>query len=143
MPPMVLFICIAGALLVDCALPLRELITPPHSYLGIVLMLAGISLALWTDSIFKKRGFPIKPHDTPAGIEREGPFCMSRHPMYLGMAFIILGIAVLLGSLTAFLFPVIFIVVMDRVFIPLEELNLEREFGADYRAYKKGVRRWV
>jgi len=32
---------------------------------------------------------------------------------------------------------------MERLFIPLEEANLERAFGEEYRAYKKRVRRWI
>ncbi|MDT8358437.1 MAG: methyltransferase [Methanomicrobiaceae archaeon] len=50
-----------------------------------------------------------------------GPFAVSRHPMYLGMAAILLDAAVLSGKAFAFLFPVAFIILMDRIFIPMEE----------------------
>ena len=72
-----------------------------------------------------------------------GPFKLSRHPMYLGMMSILLGVAIFLGSLITFSFPIIFIMIMEKRFIPLEEKNLEKKFGNQYVDYKKRVRRWI
>lgn len=72
-----------------------------------------------------------------------GPFKLSRYPMYLGMMSILLGIAIFLGSLVTFAFPIIFIMIMEKIFIPLEEENLEKKFGNQYIDYKKRVRRWI
>jgi len=63
--------------------------------------------------------------------------------MYLGMMSILLGVAIFLGSLIAFAFPIIFVMIMERRFIPLEEKNLEKKFGNQYIDYKKRVRRWI
>ena len=103
----------------------------------------GVVLNIWTDAIFKKRDTTVKPHEIPTALEISGPFQMSRHPMYLGMVAILLGVAVLLGSLVTLFFPVIFIVLMEMFFIPLEEQNLEKTFGKKYLDYKKKVRRWI
>ena len=73
------------------------------------------------------------------------PVIVFLHPplTYLGMAAILLGTAVILGSLTAFLFPLIFIMLMEIQFIPLEENNCKSVFGEDYEDYRRNVRRWI
>jgi len=63
--------------------------------------------------------------------------------MYLGMASILLGIAIFFGTLTAFIFPLIFIIYIERFIIPIEEKNLEKRFGKKYVEYKKKVRHWI
>jgi protein-S-isoprenylcysteine O-methyltransferase Ste14 len=63
--------------------------------------------------------------------------------MYLGMTAVLLGTAVLQGCVTGFVFPVIFIIAMERIFIHVEEENLGKAFGQRYLDYKKKVRRWI
>jgi len=63
--------------------------------------------------------------------------------MYLGMTSVLLGVALLHGSLIGFLCPILFIIIMEKVFIPTEEKNLDNAFGQHYLDYKKKVRRWI
>ena len=63
--------------------------------------------------------------------------------MYLGMNLILWGISILLGSLITFIFPIVFIILIKRLFIEFEENNLEKRFGKRYIDYKKKVRRWI
>ena len=72
-----------------------------------------------------------------------GPFSFSRHPMYLGMVLVLVGLALFLGSAVTLMFPVIFAVLMEAVFIPAEEENMERAFGKRYDEYRKNVRKWI
>ena len=103
----------------------------------------GIILNIWSDLLFKKKKTTVKPHKTPSLLVISGPFRISRHPMYLGMVAILLGTAILHGTLITFLFPIIFIILMEIVFISTEEKNLEKAFGEKYLNYKKKVRRWI
>ena len=116
---------------------------PPYAYLGLLPIVFGIVLNLWTDSLFKKSRTTVKPQEMPSKLIVAGPFRISRHPMYLGMAAILLGEAAFLGSLVTFAFPLIFAVLMEALFISKEEENLERAFGEDYLDYKRSVRRWI
>ncbi|MDD5173200.1 MAG: methyltransferase, partial [Patescibacteria group bacterium] len=68
---------------------------------------------IWTDNIFKKGKTTVKPHEKPSTLIVSGPFRLSRHPMYLGMAAILFGVSILLGSLTLFIFPIIFGILMQ------------------------------
>jgi len=63
--------------------------------------------------------------------------------MYLGMIFILLGIAIILDSIITFIFPIIFILLMEILFIPFEENNLKKIYKQDYIKYKKRIRRWI
>jgi protein-S-isoprenylcysteine O-methyltransferase Ste14 len=56
---------------------------------------------------------------------------------------ILAGIAILMGSLVMFAFPAVFFVIIETVFIPVEEKNLERIFGKEYDDYQNKVRRWL
>ncbi|KQC13459.1 MAG: hypothetical protein APR56_05265 [Methanosaeta sp. SDB] len=125
------------------AYPGSQLVEPPHAYLGFLLIGFGAILNLWTDSLFKKGRTTVKPQEMPSKLVVSGPFRISRHPMYLGMAAILLGEAVFLGSLTTFAFPPIFAVLMEVLFISKEEENLEKAFGKEYLDYKRRVRRWI
>jgi protein-S-isoprenylcysteine O-methyltransferase Ste14 len=124
-------------------MPGRQVVEPPYVYLGLPLIAFGAALNLWADSLFKKGKTTVKPQVMPSKLVVSGPFRISRHPMYLGMASILLGEAVFLGSLTTFVFPLIFAILMEALFISTEEENLEKAFGKEYRDYKSKVRRWI
>jgi protein-S-isoprenylcysteine O-methyltransferase Ste14 len=143
LPPTVFYTLLILSIASHFAVPTLMLIRPPFSFLGVPLILFGAGLNIWADSLFKKRNTPVKPMEMPVTFVTDGPFRISRHPMYLGMAAILLGVAIVLGSILPFAFPILFVALMERLFIPLEEANLERAFGDDYRAYKQRVRRWI
>ena len=63
--------------------------------------------------------------------------------MYLGMVMILLGIALLFGTLTPFIMIPIFVWLIQTIFIKNEEIVMEKTFGNEYREYKERVRRWL
>ena len=107
------------------------------------ILVFGCVINVITDNLFKHRKTTVKPYEKPTSFITSGPFKISRHPMYLGMLLILLGVAVLLGSLLTFIPCLAFIILMELIFISLEEKNLEKEFGNKYLEYKKKVRRWI
>ncbi|HPJ29941.1 MAG TPA: isoprenylcysteine carboxylmethyltransferase family protein [Methanothrix sp.] len=134
-----LFLSLASHLL----FPAPMVTEPPFALLGLLPIVFGVALNLWTDSLFKKSKTTVKPQEIPTSLLISGPFRISRHPMYLGMASILLGEAIFLGSLLTFAFPLIFAILMEALFISKEEENLERAFGEEYLDYKRDVRRWI
>jgi protein-S-isoprenylcysteine O-methyltransferase Ste14 len=63
--------------------------------------------------------------------------------MYLGLAVVYLGIAVVGQSVWALiLLPIVLSIIQRRAIEP-EEAFLERRFGADHVGYKEKVRRWI
>jgi protein-S-isoprenylcysteine O-methyltransferase Ste14 len=63
--------------------------------------------------------------------------------MYLGGVVLGFGLATLLGSLVSFVFPTIFFLLLQFVFIPQEEAQLKAMFGKEYLDYMKCVRKWI
>jgi len=143
MPPTVFLIFLLAQIGVHFVVPVMKVVTAPYRYLGIIPILFGIVLNIWADALFKKKATTVKPYEDPSKLEFSGPFRISRHPMYLGMAAILFGTAVALGSLTAFVVPMIYVIITDFIFIRFEEKNLERIFDSEYLKYKRKVRRWI
>ena len=123
--------------------PIRRIIIQPYNYLGIILILFGLVIDVWAWVLFRRKKTTLNPYKIPSRLETKSIFKISRNPMYLGMDIILLGVSVLLGSLITFIFPIIFIILIEKLFINLEEKNLERKFGKEYLDYKKEVRRWI
>jgi hypothetical protein len=55
------------------------------------LIVAGLSLIVWAAVWFWRRKTTIEPHHDPQALIVEGPFRVSRNPIYLGLLIILLG----------------------------------------------------
>lgn len=142
LPPTYLLLSILIMLALHFLLPVRKIIPSPYRYLGIVPMIIGILLNIWSDQIFKKVKTTVKPFEQSSRLVAQGPYRFSRHPMYLGMILILAGLAALLGTITpVIIVPAFFWVSMK--FINIEEKAMKETFGDAYLEYKKRVRRWI
>lgn len=141
MPPTYFFLTLIASVALHFAYPTERVLKFPN--IGYGLFLFGVVLNLWTDKLFKDGGTTTKPFEDPSLLITSGPFRISRHPMYLGMASILMGVAFILGTIASFVLPFLFVVAMEILFILYEESDLERIFGDDYLDYRRRVRRWV
>lgn len=123
-------------------LPIRILL-PPITYIGTIPIVLGIMIDIWGIIAFAKAGTPIKPFTESKQLVTQGLYKFTRNPMYLGMVFILVGSAVLMGSITPILLVPLFIWIIQRNFIRHEEKMLEDIFGDKYIVYKNKVRRWI
>ncbi|WP_051191612.1 methyltransferase family protein [Microbacterium luticocti] len=73
----------------------------------------------------------------------DGPFAVSRNPVYLALAGLLLAHALWRRSVLAVLPAAGFLAVMDRVQVPREEAALRRRFGRRYDRYRAAVPRWI
>jgi len=143
LPPAYFQICLIFEIISHFLFPVAKIISKPLNYFGILMIFFGLGLNIWADSLFKKRKTTVKPFEKPSVLVTDGPFLISRHPMYLGFVLILLGLAIFLGSLTSFVSPIIMLFILSRLFIPEEEESLEQSFGKKYRKYKNRVRCWL
>jgi len=95
--------------------------------------------------LFKKKEttiLPFTPEETTA-LVTDGVYSVTRNPMYLGMALVVMGLVIItrqpLGIL-ALLAACAYLTVFQ---IKPEERALQRIFGQDYVDYKTRVRRWI
>ena len=71
------------------------------------------------------------------------PFSVSRHPMYLGLTLMLLGVWLLHGSITPIVPAIAFALLMDRVFVRTEERMFAEQFAESWDGYSRRVRRWL
>ncbi|MDO9326699.1 MAG: isoprenylcysteine carboxylmethyltransferase family protein [Methanoregula sp.] len=131
------------SVLLNFLFPVAAFLSPPATYSGFLIIGFGLVLAFWSRSLFLKNATTLQPSEEPTSLVTSGPFHLSRNPIYLGMASILFGVAVLQATLVALAFPVIFIGLIEFFIIPGEERMLEKIFGVRYQEYIKNVRRWV
>ena len=143
MPDGYFIILLVLAILSHLIFPIVMIIFSPFNLIGIILIIIGFFLTLWTNSLLLKNQTTIKPYEIPGFLITSGPFKFRRNPLYLGMAIALFGVGVFLGSLSPFISPIIFVLLIDRLFAPMEEINLEKKFSEKYLDYKKKVRRWI
>lgn len=94
---------------------------------------------------FRNSGTTVDPlhPERASALVAGGPFALTRNPMYVGMAGLLLAHAVWRGSPRALPPLALFVMVIDRVQIPPEEAALSTLFGAEYDAYRNAVPRWL
>ena len=63
--------------------------------------------------------------------------------MYLGMTFMLTGIALSIGSWPFYVVAVLYAVILNHVFCPYEERDLLEQYGNEYADYTARVRRWI
>jgi len=143
LPPTYLLISIFLMLILFFIFPGVMLIPSPWNFLGLIPLGFGLWINMIADRAFRKAKTTVKPFEEPAALITDGAFAICRHPMYLGFVAILIGVALLFRALTPFLIVIIFAVLMDQLFIRVEEGNLESKFGQSWLEYKKKVRRWI
>jgi protein-S-isoprenylcysteine O-methyltransferase Ste14 len=107
-----------------------------------VLCAVGLGLVAWSALWFARRRTTIEPRERPTTLIVEGPFRLNRNPIYSGMALMLLGWGLWLGSLPAAALALCFPPVITARFVQGEEETLRRVFGAEAEAYIARTRRW-
>jgi len=143
LPTTILLLALVLMLGLHVLVPFRSIVPWPWRLFGAIPLALGVVLNLWTDRRFKQAKTTVKPFETPQLLIVTGPFRFTRHPMYVGMTAIVIGLWLLLGTMTPIFVVPLFVLVLCFVFIPAEERMMLEQFGEDYRAYCKRVRRWL
>jgi protein-S-isoprenylcysteine O-methyltransferase Ste14 len=142
-PPVILLITLACQFALHYWLPVAEVIGKPWNWAGAVLIAAALLIVIGPVSSFARVKTTIRPFHDSSALVRTGMYRFTRNPMYVGMVTVLLGVGVLLGSLSPFLMPVVFVPVLNARVIRHEEKMLEERFGDEYRDFMKSVRRWI
>ena len=111
--------------------------------IGLIIYVAGLIIR-WTSIIQLKKAFTVdvainKEHE----LKINGLYNIVRHPAYLGLFMIFLGLSVSMNSLLSLLVVAVpvFIVILYR--INVEEAVLTEEFGAKYMEYSKSTKKII
>jgi protein-S-isoprenylcysteine O-methyltransferase Ste14 len=141
-PPFLTLFGLISQTFLDAYLPIVQAIVFPL-WTGSVVVVLGLSIIVYTISLFKRQQTDVMPDGNPSILITHGIYKITRNPIYLGMTFILLGSAFLFGTLSTFFIPPLFMATVDLIWIRFEEKNLESIFGNRYTTYKESVRKWI
>jgi len=143
LPPTYLLVAIILSLLLHFTFPVATIVQNPLNLIGLFPLMVGVALNLIADRDFKRNQTTVKPYEESGTLLTEGVYRYSRHPMYLGFVLILLGISLFLGSISPNVIVIIFAILMEIVFIRVEEEMLNETFQEEWRQYKSKVRKWI
>lgn len=116
----------------------------PRVVLGAPLLVAGFAMWVWTVRLFARIGRgTLAPWDPTQRLVVAGPYAHVRNPMITGVLALLLGEALIFGSVAIAIWAAVFAVTNHAFFLAYEEPAVERRFGEDYRRYKENVPRWI
>lgn len=145
-PPLALLVVFAiGIVALGHLVPVANLPFPGHRVAAVMLLLAGVAVAVAGVLQFrlaKTTVNPMSPSKASAMVV-SGVFGFSRNPMYAGMASVLLGVSAWYASLLGCALVVVFCWYMTEFQIKPEERVLLTRFGEKFSAYLAKVRRWL
>jgi protein-S-isoprenylcysteine O-methyltransferase Ste14 len=111
---------------------------------GWILALVGGALGLYCVVLFLTtgRGTPA-PFDPPQVFVATGPYRYVRNPMYVGGVGILLGVGLILSSISILILGLLFLLLAHVMVVRNEEPGLRKRFGESFVQYTKQVNRWL
>jgi protein-S-isoprenylcysteine O-methyltransferase Ste14 len=125
------------------ALPLPWMPPSMAKTIGLVLVVAGLSLSAWGIVTFRRARTSILPHHAASRLVEAGPYRLTRNPMYTGMTIAYLGGAGIADSLWPLILLPGALFALMRLVVTREEAYLSDAFGAAYTEYRARVRRFL
>ena len=140
-PPPLLMV---AAAVVQRALPGRAR-SPVRSVVAGGLVAASGALAGTTVRSFRRKGTTVEPFhpEQASALVTTGANTITRNPMYVGLAGVLLAHAVHRGSWAALVPVAAFVALIDGYQVRFEEQALRKKFGEEYDAYCAAVPRWL
>ena len=139
-PPLMYAGAFAVGMLMERVLPLRR---REARVAGAALVAGGLAFGGWARLLFLRRGTTVLPFRPASALVAEGPFRISRNPIYVGFISIYIGGSLLRRSVWPLLLLPGVVFAIQKSVIDREEAYLERRFGEKYLSYKSRVRRWL
>jgi len=142
-PPVLLLMAVVLMVVLHYVLPVARWLAWPWRALGALPIAVAVLVGFWGAVQFRRHDTTIIPFEQSTALIAEGPYRYSRNPLYLSMTLILVGLWILLGSLSPAVVVPLFVWWISSRFIANEERHLEAQFGRTYLEYKTKVRRWL
>jgi len=147
-PPFVYVIGFVLGLWIERHHPLA--FVPPRSGLrwlpeaaGLLAFVACALFLFGALATFRRERTTVLPNRPASALATGGPYRFTRNPMYVGMALLYLGLALVLNTVWPLAFLPLVLLLIDTAVIRREERYLISAFGEEYRSYCSRVRRWL
>lgn len=142
-PPVLLLMAVVLMVVLHYVLPVARWLAWPWRALGALPIAMALLVGFWGAIQFRRHDTTIIPFEQSTALIAEGPYRYSRNPLYISMTLILVGLWILLGSLSPVVVVPLFVWWISSRFIANEERHLEAQFGRTYLEYKTKVRRWL
>jgi protein-S-isoprenylcysteine O-methyltransferase Ste14 len=144
-PPALTVLCLCGILLHGWASPVLKFTFSGQIYFAIFLVSAGFFIGLTAIRRFYQVDTTVLPQemDSSSALVTGGILKITRNPMYLGMAVVIAGVGIGIGSWVALPILGFFVFWITEYQIKQKERALFKIFGSEFEDYKSKVRRWI
>jgi protein-S-isoprenylcysteine O-methyltransferase Ste14 len=90
-----------------------------------------------------RAGTTVRPDRGTDHLVTDGPFSLTRNPLYLAGSMLVLGIGLVSGIVCFLLLAILAAFTVQKVTIEREERHLQARFGETYLDYSRRVRRWL
>ena len=142
-PPLLLLASLGVGFLLRWLVPHPVLAAPASATIGPVVVALSFGVFIWA-LVTMLRGHASIPTNTPTeAIVTDGPYRLSRNPIYLSMILLQVGVGIWTASLWFFILAAVCVALLTWGVIRREERYLTRKFGNEYLSYKSNVRRWI
>ncbi|MBT7950672.1 MAG: isoprenylcysteine carboxylmethyltransferase family protein [Gammaproteobacteria bacterium] len=127
------------------SIPVFSFVIPANWQLSLTFTCLGLALSISGVITFRLASTTVDPRcpEEVSTIVKSGVYKWSRNPMYLGFLSILLGWALYLANVSAFICLPLFVLYMNRFQIQPEEKAMSTRFGDEYLLYMNSVRRWI
>jgi len=146
LPPLIYLSAIAIGIILDAVYPLAWFSQPMSDILvaaGLVALFAVAALLFTAIASMRRAKTTLNPNAVADHLITNGPFAVTRNPMYLANTLLLMGIGMIFGSTWFLLLAIVAAFATQKLAIEREEKMLMEKFGKKYRDYAKRVRRWI
>jgi len=142
-PPMIYAAFFAAGFVLQKCFPVDVFPRAPGRVIAGLCAGAAAILAASSFSSFGRHRTSALPIRPSAALVTDGPYRLTRNPMYVSLALLYAALSLWFGVFWALVFLPAAVAVVHFYVIAGEERYLERRFGEEYVRYKARVRRWL
>ncbi len=145
-PPVILVVLAASAFVMERTVPTGALFDPIASAMAIagwLVVVLAVGLDVWAIMTFRRHATTVMPTGKASALITDGPFALTRNPIYLANTMLLLGAGCIWPSLWFMAAALINPIAVAPLAIMREERYLAAVFQDAWSAYCARTRRWI
>ena len=142
-PPTLMLYCLLGMIALHSIFPLGFSSNWTLLIFGVGLIALGLLMAVGAEGQFRRSHTTVDHLGKAAKLVTDGWVKLSRNPMYLSFALMLMGAWLTLGSILPLLGFLAYLFLAQQWYVLPEEKRLAATFRKEYESYCMRTRRWL